>query len=154
MDVVVPVDQYDLVDSFGKAALRGNGALFIGAGMSAAAGMPDWAKLLEAPRRAASVPELADFPLMAEYISASPHVGVQSLHAHVLDAICDADTGSTAEIHRLLSRLPVNEIWTTNYDQLLERASPEAAVVISDDDVRSMGASTQGHPDRGRGHQS
>lgn len=135
----MPVDQYDLVDSFGKSALRGNGALFVGAGMSAAAGLPDWATLLEAPRRAVGVPELADFPLMAEYISRSPQIGAEALYVHVLEAICDADTGGTAEIHRLLSRLPVNEIWTTNYDQLLERACPGASVVISDDDVRLIG---------------
>src|SRR5262249_39178388 len=129
----------DLVDSFGNAAMRGNGALFIGAGMSAAAGMPDWAKLLEAPRKAAGVPQLADFPLMAEYISRSPHVGIEVLHAHVLEAICYADSGNTAEVHRLVSRLPVNEIWTTNYDELLERACPGASVVISDEEVRSIG---------------
>jgi len=38
----VPIDVYELVDSFGEAALSGNGALFIGAGMSAAAGLPGW----------------------------------------------------------------------------------------------------------------
>jgi SIR2-like domain len=32
----------------------------------------------------------------------------------------------------------VGEIWTTNYDQLLERACPDASVVINDHDVRSM----------------
>jgi hypothetical protein len=136
---IVPIDQYDLVDSFGESALRGNGALFIGAGMSAAAGLPDWAEILEAPRLTAEVPRLNDFPLMAEYISRSPHVGDHSLYTYVLDAICEADTGEIDEIHRLLSQLPVNEIWTTNYDQLIERACPSASVVISDDDIRSMG---------------
>lgn len=135
----MPVDQYDLVDSFGESALRGNGALFIGAGMSAAAGLPDWRSILEASRIAAGVPELADFSLIAEYISRNPHIGKDALHAHVLEAICDADAGGTAEIHRLLSRLPVNEIWTTNYDQLLERACPGASVIVSDEDIRSMG---------------
>jgi len=136
----MPIDQYDLVDSFGGSAMRGNGALFVGAGMSAGAGLPGWAEILEAPRLAADVPKLVDFPLMAEYIARSYKVGVEALHAHVLEAICDADTGGIAEIHRLLSRLPVNEIWTTNYDHLLKRACPDASLVITDDDIRSIGA--------------
>lgn len=135
----MPIDQYELVDSFGKSALRGNGALFVGAGVSCAAGMPSWADLLEPLRINADVPPMADFPLMAEYIVRSPHGGLDGLHYDVLEAICDADMGSIAQIHRLLSRLPLQEIWTTNYDQLIERACPGSAVVLKDDDVRTIG---------------
>lgn len=35
--------------------------------------------------------------------------------------------------HRTLQKLAVKEIWTTNYDRLLETAIPEAAVIAGED---------------------
>ena len=73
------IDRHDLIDSFGQALLDGTGALFIGAGISLNAGLPNWGDLLEKVRSAADVPMMLDLPLMAEYIVNSSKVGRDAL---------------------------------------------------------------------------
>ena len=130
-----------LVDEFGAAALAGNGAVFVGAGMSKGAGFPDWWQLLEQPRTRAEVPkELEDAPLVAEYIASSSKVGAVALQTHILEQLTVADKPHAAG-HRLLAALPVTEFFTTNYDELIENALPEAQLVVKDNDIRNISIS-------------
>ena len=46
-------------------------------------------------------------------------------------------------VHHLIAQLPLTEVWTTNYDDLLERACPKAIVRSRDGDL-----SHDPHPDR------
>lgn len=109
--------------------------------MSKSAGLPDWWTLLSEPRARANVPEaLTDAPLAAEYIAASTAVGEVALRSQVLDQLADADPGNISQSHRLLADLPVTEFWTTNYDQLIERACPHAQVIVHDHQVRDISA--------------
>jgi len=39
--------------------------------------------------------------------------------------------------HELLASLPVSELWTTNYDDLIERAKPDAVILARESDVIS-----------------
>lgn len=137
--VVVPIDQYDLVDLFGAAAEAGVGSLFVGAGLSKAAGLPDWTGLLEGPRAEVDVPdEVADLPLVAEYYAQNADGGRPALKAHLLRETAAAGA-VPGEGHRLLARLPVREIWTTNYDPLIELALPGCRLVVDDEDARAVG---------------
>lgn len=139
----MPIALHELVDDFGAAVLAGNGSLFVGAGLSKSAGLPDWNDLLKEPRTRASIPgKLTDAPLVAEYIANSPEVGREGLHAHTLRVIVDGDDGTSKPLHKLLSRIAVAEYWTTNYDQLIERACPHAQLIIKDDRVREISATS------------
>lgn len=106
---------------FPNALNDGTGAIFIGAGVSMAAGYPSWSELLG---------EIGE------------ELGVSSKNVHDLAALAQWSiqaNGSAARIREIIkkeigpdrpipdaveviARLPVRHIWTTNYDRLIERA--------------------------------
>ncbi|HEY5879073.1 MAG TPA: SIR2 family protein [Nakamurella sp.] len=135
------IDRHDLIDGFGQALLEGTGALFIGAGMSLNAGLPNWADLLKDVRSSADVPEMSDLPLMAEYIMNSPEIGRGGLDAAILDQV--AGPFPLTDAHDMISALPAGEIWTTNYDRLLEQAYAGAAVVDAEDRIHLVGSKSR-----------
>jgi len=126
-----------LVREFGAVIERGHGALFVGAGMSVAAGLPSWADLLKKPRREGAVPSaVKDLPLVAEYYTQSVPGGEERLLAHAIEFTAKkAAAVSPTRAHELLAQLPVSELWTTNYDDLLERDRSGLVVIASDDDL-------------------
>jgi hypothetical protein len=111
----------------------GNAAIFAGAGLSAPAGYVDWRELLR---------EIADeldlkVDLENDLISiAQFHLNTKKSRYRLNQAIIDklsADNDPTPN-HHILSRLPINTWWTTNYDHLIERALKEEGKVV---DVKS-----------------
>ena len=134
------MEQHELIEEFGHAVTRGNGALFVGAGLSMASGMAGWEKLLEEPRTTLDIPEHRDLPLVAEYIVQDPRMGRTALEHHLFTAISGSTAGPT-QGHQSIARLPISEIWTTNYDRLLEQVCLDSAVAVADDDVRLVGSS-------------
>lgn len=135
------MDRLELIDTFGAAVLEGNAALFVGAGLSLDAGLPNWSDLLDPLRGECEVPEeLADLPLVAEYIDVDVrHGGRDRLEHHILDRIVTASPTPT-ESHHLIPKLRVKEIWTTNYDELIEQAVPNAAVAVQEEHIQSIGS--------------
>jgi len=134
----VTISRHGLIDDFGQALLEGTGALFIGAGLSLKAGLPEWANLLKDAQIAADVPDMSDLPLMAEYIVNSPRVGRAGLDAAIMDKVAGPFTPTKA--HDLIRSLPAGEIWTTNYDRLLEQACLDAAVVDGEPRIQLVGS--------------
>lgn len=135
----VPITRRDLIEAFGSACDLGSAGVFVGAGLSSAAGLPGWEKLLEGPRAASDIPLVQhDLPLMAEYILLEPMYSRTRLEQHILEETLAAGVDAT-DSHYSLARLGVDHVWTTNYDPLIERADPTARVISSDDDVRLIG---------------
>lgn len=135
----MPITRRELIEAFGSACDVGSAGVFVGAGLSSAAGLPGWEKLLEVPRAASDIPLLKDdLPLMAEYILLEPMYSRARLEQHILDETLAAGVDAT-DSHSSLARLGVDQVWTTNYDPLIERADPTALVISNDDDVRLIG---------------
>lgn len=131
--------------------------LFMGAGVSAGAGLPDWEGLLAELERRVSEPSLGGSHLdaldRAELIARKLAEQEVDLRAALLAAIGESDAVSLQ--HQLLASLPVTEAATTNYDELFEfawldalypsRLRPEwnsearrkEIAVLPDDDARS-----------------
>lgn len=111
-------------------AHQGNLVLFLGAGVSTGAGLPSWEELLEWLARDA---DLTSTEL--EALRQFNHLD----QARLLDGrlkVNEVDLGKriaerfevehTSLAHSLTAGLPVNEVVTTNYDELFEQASKAA----------------------------
>ncbi|WP_082982073.1 SIR2 family protein [Mycolicibacterium mucogenicum] len=134
----MPIRRAELIETYGQAILSGNAAVFIGAGLSRAAGYPDWGGLLAPMQTRCSIPYHADLPLVAEYITLdAANGGRQALESHIIAAMATVDPKPTSS-HFDLKRLAIKEIWTTNYDRLIETAIPEAVVVAGDDAIHHI----------------
>lgn len=133
----------ELIDKFGVACENGNASVFVGAGLSRGAGLPDWDSLLEEPRMQLNLPQMSDLPLMAEYIATAANYGRQRLETHMLDNLSLSPSSPISAAHASLAKISIEQIWTTNYDSLLERAlrRDSPSIVITDDEIRNIGSS-------------
>lgn len=126
------------IDQFGRAILSGNAALFVGAGLSQAAGYPGWGRLLRPLQDRCDIPDDDDLPLVAEYIAVDhANGGRAALETHILREV-EAIPPTPTDSHVAIEKLALKEIWTTNYDRLLETAVPNAAVISNEDDVHDI----------------
>jgi len=118
------VSKAEFLRKFSRDLLDGSGAAFVGAGMSIASGMVSWSGLLS---------EIADdlglnLKLEHDLISVAQYEFNRqrtrdSIETAIIRNFCrDAEL---QESHRLLARLPIESVWTTNYDGLLEKAFRE-----------------------------
>ena len=117
-------EQERFVKDFVEHLFAGDAGIFAGAGLSAGAGFVNWAGLL------ADVAE--DFELQidreTDLISlAQFHInakGRNKINQKILEEFT-VEVEET-ENHRILARLPIGTIWTTNYDTLIEDSIKKA----------------------------
>src|SRR4030095_12762147 len=105
---------------------KGECILFVGAGLSAAAGLPTWSKLLEditewAERErpgAVSADEIQELLAAGKLMEVAEHlrdtIGLEGLQRALAERL-DVDSRPLPEVHRLLTRLPFRAIITTNF---------------------------------------
>lgn len=133
MAVITPSQ---LIRDYGDALDKRAASLFVGAGLSMAAGYPGWGSLIKDLRDQASVPaDVTDMPLAAEYIVQTLPGEDKVLHQHILTELSKVTPKSTTG-PRSISKLPLSELWTTNYDCLLEDFDRDLTVVASEHDTR------------------
>jgi hypothetical protein len=116
-----------VAEQLGEKARRGQLAVFIGAGVSAAAGLPTWEQLLdELAGRSGLDGELraglAKLPPQDSAALLARELGREQLEAYVKERFGPA---SYALAHALIADLPVQEFVTTNYDPLVELAAAD-----------------------------
>ncbi|HEX4963798.1 MAG TPA: SIR2 family protein [Thermoanaerobaculia bacterium] len=113
-------EQLNFIRLYSKAVEAGNAAIFAGAGLSRTAGFVDWKGLLKeiAEDLGLSIDKESDLVALAQY-----HLNTKQNRARLNQALIEEFTKSAAQTrsHYLLARLPIHTIWTTNYDQLIER---------------------------------
>jgi len=132
----------DLRESLG----RGEVAAFVGAGLSAGAGLPGWYGLVSelAGRIHHPMPPREWITAEALIDAAQAYINQEGLHSLVMFLKRRLDTTGKAPTaaHRALTRLPISLVFTANYDNLLERAYQEAGisaqVVVRDDSIPYM----------------
>jgi hypothetical protein len=111
-----------------QRALQGELALFLGAGVSMAAGLPGWSGLLQGLAKQANLSP-AENQALARIRSALDQATIverrlQDQNVRLGSAIKSllGNTSYYAVAHALLAALPVREVITTNYDQLFDNA--------------------------------
>jgi hypothetical protein len=124
---------------YGAALDNGSAALFAGAGLSRAAGYVDWKGLLRglADELGLNLDIEQDLVSVAQY-----HVNASNRDRTRLNQLLIEEFTKEAVLtpaHQVLARLPLRTIWTTNYDQMIERAfantSRQLAVRINPDQL-------------------
>jgi Sir2- and TIR-associating SLOG family/SIR2-like domain len=122
-------EQRSFIRQYAKAVEGGDAAAFIGAGFSRAAGYVDWKGLLKeiAEDLGLSLDRESDLVAVAQY-----HFNKKQNRAKLNQALIDEFTKTTTltRNHYLLARLPIDAIWTTNYDELIERSFEAAGKIV------------------------
>jgi hypothetical protein len=118
---------HEVAERLGERARRGQLAVFIGAGVSAAAGRPTWEQLVdELAARSGFDGDLreglAKLPPQDSAALLARELGREQLEAFVKERF---GPGPYALAHALIANLPVQEFVTTNYDPLVELAATD-----------------------------
>ena len=116
-----------ILNELAESLRRHNVALFIGAGLSIGAGLPGWEKLIR-PLANRIGYTATDMLKAAQYYE--NRLGRQALISHLRDQL-DTTGIEPSQNHALITQLPVNIVFTTNFDDLLERAYREAGRAVS-----------------------
>jgi len=116
-----------LAEDLGERSRAGELAVFLGAGVSAAAGLPTWEQLLDelaarADLDAASRAGLSGLPPQDAAALLARVLGREQLTAYVQERF---GPGPYSLAHALVAGLPVREYVTTNYDPLVELAAAD-----------------------------
>ena len=112
------ITKKELFDSFIGALQRRDAALFVGAGLSVAAGYPTWSELLEkvASELGLDLEKEHDLARVAQY-----YLNRKGKRTPIAELV-KKSFPSNREIprtHRSLARLPIRNLWTTNFDTLI-----------------------------------
>jgi SIR2-like domain/Sir2- and TIR-associating SLOG family len=100
---------------------EGVGTVFVGAGMSMAAGYPSWSTLLReiGEELGVSSRDVYDLAALAQW-SIQESGGATRVRNVIKEQI--GNDHPIPETLEIIARLPVEHIWTTNYDRLVERS--------------------------------
>lgn len=108
------------IREYGGCLVERTAALFAGAGLSRAAGFVDWKGLMSDIARDLDlkIDRENDLVALAQYHTNER----QGNRAEINDLLIRQFTQSAEETdnHKLVARLPIHTVWTTNYDTLLE----------------------------------
>ncbi|PRH38691.1 hypothetical protein C6T65_30150 [Burkholderia vietnamiensis] len=107
------------IKDFVKDLRENNVAVFAGAGMSKGSGFVDWPTLLSdiAEELGLSINKEYDLISLAQY-----HVNHRGNRSGIKRKILEefSEQAEPSKTHTILSRLPIQTYWTTNYDTLIE----------------------------------
>lgn len=100
----------------------GNGTIFVGAGISMQSQLPSWAELMQPLKRELGnqIPQSANYLDIAELYEAAHS---RSDLIRYLKTELGHDRYRLSRTHELIVSLPVQRIYTTNFDDLLEQAA-------------------------------
>lgn len=114
------------VTKYVKSLKEGNAAIFAGAGLSVGAGYVNWKNLLKDLAEEIELDidkEEHDLVGVAQYYC-NEKKGRGEINQIIIEEF--KNKAKITENHRILSRLPIQTFWTTNYDTLIENSLEEA----------------------------
>lgn len=124
-----------VVQFMGEALARGDGAYFLGSGISGPSGLPGWDKLVGdlAEPLGLKLRKGDDLPLMAQHC-VNADAGNRGPLTQRLRRSLTRKHAVENRYHRAISRTNIRTIWTTNFDVLLENALSATRVRVRSND--------------------
>jgi hypothetical protein len=115
------ISKQEMFRDFSTELQNGDAALFVGAGLSKPSGFVDWKELLRdvAEELHLEIERESDLVALAQY-HVNERKGRDRLNRLLIEEF--TKDAKLTENHGLIATLPLDTIWTTNYDQLLETA--------------------------------
>ena len=109
------------IRDYGQALVERRAALFAGAGLSRAAGFVDWKGLMSgiASDLDLQIDRENDLVALAQYYFNERHGNRAELNNLLIQQF--TQESEETRNHQLIARLPIHTVWTTNYDELLEK---------------------------------
>jgi SIR2-like domain len=126
------MDADEFVTKFGTYVDERSASVFVGAGLSMAAGYPNWQELTKPFRQQLRIQKMDDLPQLVQYYQDNVPGGRPRIDDHVTKAIEAITDPRPTRSHQLLGELPIEVYWTTNYDPLLEMAIDGAHAITED----------------------
>jgi hypothetical protein len=115
------IDKQVFLREYTEALREGSAAMFVGAGISRAAGYVDWKQLLKevAADLDLDVDRESDLVALAQY-----HFNDRGARDRLNQLLINEflEDVELTPSHHLIASLPIHTVWTTNYDDLLEKA--------------------------------
>ena len=109
------------INDYVKDLNEGTASIFAGAGLSIPAGFVNWSELMSEITHdlGLAVGVETDLVSLAQY-----HVNENKTRSKINRKILEEFTEDTEETdnHRIIARLPISSVWTTNYDALIENS--------------------------------
>jgi len=122
---VTTIEKREFYHEYNRALREDAAALFVGAGISVGAGFVDWKSLLRevAEDLGLDVAREQDLIGLAQF-----HVNHRQGRDRINQLLIDhfIEDVALTENHRLIASLPIRSIWTTNYDDLIEKGLEQA----------------------------
>jgi hypothetical protein len=119
------VEKRAFLKEYTRAINEGEAALFVGAGISQSAGYVDWKQLLRgiAEDLELNVDRETDLVALAQFHQ-NHRRGRDRINQLLIDEFLE--NVHLTDSHTLIASLPIQTVWTTNYDDLLETAFANA----------------------------
>lgn len=139
----------DLVGEFGAHVDAQSAAIFIGAGLSMLSGYPSWSELVQPYIDALglSEEEARDLPLAVQYFENEKAEGAERVREDIISMVRAYAAAQPTSAHDRILSLPVHDIWTTNYDDLIESAAHSGGIDLGtfreDDDLATSKLTTR-----------
>jgi len=115
----------EFVQAYSQALSDHSAAVLVGAGLSIPAGLVDWKGLMRsiAAEVGLDASKESDLVAVAQY-HVNERGGRQRINQTLVNEF--SERAQLTKNHRILTRLPIDTYWTTNYDHLIEDALREA----------------------------
>ena len=129
-----------LIEEYSQYILEGKAAIFAGAGISIASGYPTWSSLLEKYAKKLNIDITREYDLakLAQYYVNEKNGSKSDLCQHIKRTLA-SNHATVNENISIISSLPIENYWTTNYDDLLEtgikKANRQVDVFIHEKDI-------------------
>ena len=113
------------INKYVKEIKNSNAAFFAGAGFSKKAGYVDWKMLLQeiVTELNLDVEKEHDLVALAQFCY-NKHQNRSIINDVIFEEF--SKQKNPTQNHKILARLPIRVLWTTNYDDLLEKAFEDA----------------------------